>query len=113
MVGDAAYRRFIAVFAGTAVTFPKHPRGAFFATLARVIGPAVAERVRVRFAGESIYITMNLAEQRACRNEEISARIEAGEPHDAVARAYHTTVRHVRRIAASISRIDVKARGLG
>jgi hypothetical protein len=112
ILGDAPFRKFLAVFAGTTVTFPKQPRGTFFVTLSRVIGPDPAEQARARFAGEEVYVPMNVAEERARRNDEITARVHAGEPIDAVARAYRTTVRHVRRIACTVARVDLKPRTL-
>lgn len=112
ILGESLTTRFRAVFAGTTVTFPKRPAGPFFTTLQRVVGPVAAEQARARFAGEEVYVPMNVAADRARRNDEIAARVGAGEPLDSVARAYRTTTRHVRRIASAVSRFDLKTRTL-
>jgi hypothetical protein len=102
LVGCEKRMRFMALFAGTDVTFPKQPRGPFFEQLSRALGADAAERLRLRYAGERIYIPRNEADERARRNAEIAARIAAGESPAYVARTYRVmstlSARHIRRI---------------
>ena len=106
LVGLDARLRFMALFAGTSVTFPKTPRGPFFAQLARALGNEAAERLRLRYAGEAIYVPRNANEERARRNAEIAARIAAGESPAYVARTYRAMAslseRHIRRIVEQV-----------
>ena len=102
LVGCEKRMRFMALFAGTDVTFPKKPRGPFFDQLSRALGADAAERLRMRYSGERMYIPRNEAEERARRNAEIAARIAAGESPAYVARTYRVmstiSARHIRRI---------------
>lgn len=108
ILGETAAQRFVDVFAATAVTFPKSPSGPFFARLVHLAGQDAAERLRLRFAGETIYVPRNATDERKRRDSEISARLAAGESPAAIARSYRTvtrlSVRHVQRIAAVMAK---------
>lgn len=102
--------RFLTVFAGNDFRFEKTAGGASFAQLERVVGADAAERLRMHFAGERVYIPRNRAEERARRDDEIRARLAAGESPASIARSYRvvTTLseRWVRQIAAGKTRRD-------
>lgn len=116
LLGVVAAQRFIDVFAATVVTVPKHPTGAFFGRLVQLAGPEAAERLRLRFAGETIYVPLNVADERKRRDDEIAARLAAGESPAAIARSYRTmtrlSIRHVQRIAAGAAKHGVVPKAL-
>jgi hypothetical protein len=113
LIGVGAALRFVHVFEGTDVQFPKAPHGPFFAELTRVLGPVDAERVRQRFAGSMVYIPRDARDERERRDREIEARLASGESPAAIARSYRIvsklSARSVRRIAAAMAKRDVAA----
>lgn len=116
LLGASDLQRLIAVFGGTVVTFAKTPTGIFFGELVRVLGPGPADKLWRKYAGEQIYIPINADDERMQRNVEIAARVAAGESTTSVARSYRVVVRmserHVRRIVAGMSKINVVPRKL-
>jgi len=102
LIGDRLMLRFLAIFAGTDVHFPKRRSAASYVNLVHTIGEEAASRLRARFVGETVYVPRNADEARERRNAEIAALVRAGESPAAVARRYRivTTLseRHVRRI---------------
>lgn len=112
----AATQRFLDVFAATSVTFPKTGQSPFFTELIRVVGADAAERLRLHFAGETVYVPRNAADERERRYGEIRARLASGESPDAIARSYRVvtrlSVRTVQRIAAGVAKTDTAPKKL-
>jgi hypothetical protein len=94
---------FFAVYAGRQVRFSK-VRGRAPAVLVRIVGADAAERLRAEFAGRWLYVPLGVAAERRARDEEIRARLDAGDSPADVARSHRVVCRlseaHVRRIAA-------------
>jgi hypothetical protein len=113
LLGEYAWRRFMDAFAGVSISFPKRATqpSETFSELVKVLGADTAEKLRLRYAGERIYIAAGDREQR---NAEIAARLANGEPPATIAkshRVFGVTARHVLRIASGMSKTDGKARG--
>lgn len=112
LLGEPAASRFLALFSGTSVTFPKRHAGPFFAALVRAVGIDLAERVCRQWAGEHVYIPRNAAEDRARRNVAIAARLAAGESPESIARSYHEVKRLSVRTVRRIAKLDCTTRHL-
>lgn len=112
LLGEPAASRFLALFSGTSVTFPKRLAGPFFAALVRAVGSDLAERVCRQWAGEHVYIPRNAAEERARRNVAIAARLAAGESPESIARSFHEVKRLSVRTVRRIAKQDCKTRHL-
>lgn len=82
------YWRFLAVFAGSTIYFPKRREGEFYTKLVRVVGPDAAETVRQHFAGQHVAIPCGSGEIRKERDLEVVARLRTGESPEQVARTY-------------------------
>jgi hypothetical protein len=97
--------RFLSVFAGQRLRFPKTHGGAP-AEVVRVLGVDAAERLRWHFAGRTLYVPIGAAAERARRDLTIRARLAAGESPAAIARSWRGVYRlseaAVRRIAARL-----------
>lgn len=106
LIGDDLARRFLAVYAGNAFTFPVTPQGRPFDALRKLVGPAAAIRLCERFRGEQVYIPRDWASERAARNAEIVARVDAGEPRATVARSLGVTLRWVQRVVQRAKEAD-------
>lgn len=108
----ATSNAFIREFGGTDVLFPSTRDAPIFQAIARTVGDDGAARLTAHFRGLRVYVPRNAAEERATRDEQIRARIMAGESVHEVARSYRQvvtlTVRHVRRIAAGVPRMQAR-----
>lgn len=111
ILGESTATRLFAVFAGTTVTFPLSRAGPSFVALSKVIGPGASERLCERFGGEQVYVPRNTAADRDRRNEEIAARVAAGDSYEAIARTYGTTAINVRRIVKAAAAKEAAANG--
>lgn len=101
LIGKAATDKFLALLAGTNVTFWNDPRARLFVRVAGAIGAEACERLCRHFDGEQVYIPM--APQIEARNEQINARVEAGDPYETIARHFGISTRQVRRIVATVA----------
>lgn len=102
LIGTDAARRFLTIWAGAPLRFPKHPAGALYDKLSRVIGIEAAEKLRREFAGQTVYIPTYAHAEREQRNVEIVVRLARGESPAQVARTHQyiarVSPRQVRRI---------------
>jgi len=109
ILGERLFARFMIVFGGTDVRFPKKRSAISYAHMIRVVGEGAALRLRDRFVGSTIYIPRNASDERARRDDEIAARIASGEKPADVARSYRVVAtlseRHVRRILGRVGMV--------
>lgn len=113
ILGETTATRLFAVFAGTTVTFPLSRSGPSFTALTKVIGPGASIRLCERFGGEQVYVPRNTAAERSERNDEIIARVAAGDPYELIARTFGTTARSIRRIKAAYAARERAGNGEG
>jgi hypothetical protein len=112
LLGDQAWQRLVAAFGGTTITLPKKQleSSQSFTELKRVLGCDLAERLRLRHAGEKLYIPMGIGNDRIRRDAEIAARLALGESPSSIARSFRVvtriSVRQVLRIAAGVVKVS-------
>lgn len=88
LIGADAAVRFLVVWAGAPLRFPKRPAGATFDKMTRVIGPEAAEILRREFAGQTLYIPTDARAERAQRDAELVVRLALGQSPAQVARTH-------------------------
>ncbi len=86
LIGADATYRFLAIWGGQSLRFPKRPAGTFYDKLLRVVGPVAAEALRREYAGQTCYVPTDAGAERAQRNVEIVVRLASGESPAQVAR---------------------------
>lgn len=103
-IGDAATVRLSATFGGTELKIPVRSAGRTWSKLLGAIGQEAAAALVESFAGETLYIPRNAADEMRQRRAEILAALEAGETPADIARRMTFTIRYserwVRKIAA-------------
>ena len=96
-IGDAAASRLCAALGGCQVKIPKRRDGVWWDRLVAAIGPRDAEELCTAFAGESLYIPRNAADERAARRQAVLDGLAAGMTFAEIARSLEFRVRYSER----------------
>ena len=96
--GEQATLRLYKLFAGRSIYFPRKCQKdtVAFTLIDREIGPGAVLRMRDLLGGSSLYFSRSILIQR--RNEDIRRRYSNGESYADLARCYHLSETHLRRI---------------
>ena len=96
--GEQTTLRLYELFAGHSIYVPRKRRKDTvpFTLIDREIGPGVVPRMRDLLGGSSLYFSRSILIQR--RDEDVRRRHSSGESYADIARYYHLSETHIRRI---------------
>lgn len=96
-IGEDAATRLVAALGGCQIKIPKWHRGVWWDRLVRAIGVRGAKELCTAFAGESLYIPRNAADERAARRQAVLDALAAGMTFAEIARRMEFRVRYSER----------------